>query len=111
MATPSSKILWSYFIVASVLVVITMGIWSIPFAAADSASNQGEQEEDLSDEQWELELKDPEENFDSLFILFDIDQLEAALKVDHNFSQEQKIAFGWKNSTEAQVLSALGQVS
>ena len=88
-----------------------MGIFSQPFAAADSASDPTDQEEDPSDEQWELELKDPEEYFDSLFILFDIDQLEAALKVDRNFSQEQKIAFGWKNSTEAQVLSALGQVS
>ena len=88
-----------------------MGIFSQPFVAADSASDPADQEEDPSDEQWELELKDPEEYFDSLFILFDIDQLEAALKVDRNFSQEQKIAFGWKNSTEAQVLSALGQVS
>ena len=88
-----------------------MEIFSQPFAAADSASDPADQEEDPSDEQWELELKDPEEYFDSLFILFDIGQLEAALKVDRNFSQEQKIAFRWKNSTEAQVLSALGQVS
>ena len=109
----SSKFLFSYFATTSVLVLITIGIFTIPFVASKQPPKEREEplQKDPEGNLWEIELKDAEKNFDEFYLLSDLDTLETALRVDINFTKEQKVAFEWSNSSIVHVLSALGQVS
>ena len=100
-----SKFLIRYFITTSLLCLITVGVFKIPFVSSTEPPEEPKQKDE-----WDIELEDAETDFDEFFILYDLDSLEAALRVDLNFSKEQKEAFGWSNSSEVYVLSALGQV-
>ena len=58
-----------------------------------------------------VELEEEEPTFESLFIYYDIENLETGLGIEVNETKEQKLAFEWPNSTEAYILSIAGLVS